>query len=75
MPRRVRASVVVDEVPGEDDLLTIGCLADRDQDDRVDQRLIREPAVEVSLVGPLLDVQPPVQDRVDLQFGEAHDAT
>jgi hypothetical protein len=51
------------------------CLADGDEGDRVDQLGVGEPAVEVPLIGPLLDVYPAVQDGVDAQVGDAHDAT
>jgi hypothetical protein len=65
VPGRERAHVVMDEVPGEDHPLPLRPLTDGDEDDRVDQLRVGEPAVEVPLVGPLLDVDPPVQDGVD----------
>ena len=72
--RRESAIVVMDEIPGEDDLLSFGRFDEGDEGDRVDKLLVGESGVEVPLFGPLLDVQPAEEDRVDVEVGEAHEA-
>ena len=74
-PRREPAVVIVDEVPGEDDLLTVGRFSDRDEGDRVDECLVSESGVDCLHIRPRFEIRPPVKDRVDVQVGEAHDAT
>ena len=67
--------MIMHEIPSEDDLLPFGSFDEGDEGDRVHQLGVGESGVKVSLVGPLLDVKPAEEDRVDVEVGEAHDAS
>ena len=73
--RRESAIVVMDKIPREDDLLPFGSFDEGDEGDCVDELLVGEPGVKVSLFGPLLQVQPSKKDRVDAQVSETHDTS
>ena len=66
---REPAIVVVDKIPREDDLLPFGSFDEGDEGDRVDELRVGEPGVEVPLFGPLLQIQPSKQDRVNVEVG------